>query len=188
MHHGLLPAGRGRHPGRRPRAGDRQSARGARARPRHGLPALHLGPGHDGDREFRARARRAAGGGGLAARDEASSKPSSTRMPFRVPLAAKVSAISAGERQKCEILKQLYLQRRFLILDEPTSVLTPGEADEVLGHAARHGEARRPHRADDHAQVSRGHGVCRRGHDPAARPSRRCGTRLPSSRPTPWPA
>src|SRR5215468_62824 len=55
------------------------------------------------------------------------------RMPFRVPLGAKVSAISAGERQKCEILKQLYLARRFLILDEPTSVLTPGEADEVLG-------------------------------------------------------
>src|SRR3984957_68980 len=55
------------------------------------------------------------------------------RMPFRVPLRAKVSAISASERQKCEILKQLYLERRFLILDEPTSVLTPGEADEVLG-------------------------------------------------------
>jgi simple sugar transport system ATP-binding protein len=55
------------------------------------------------------------------------------RMPFRVPLGAKVSAISAGERQKCEILKQLYLRRRFLILDEPTSVLTPREADEVLG-------------------------------------------------------
>src|SRR5271166_4408618 len=56
-----------------------------------------------------------------------------SRMPFRVPLDAKVSDISAGERQKCEILKQLYLKRRFLILDEPTSVLTPGEADEVLG-------------------------------------------------------
>jgi general nucleoside transport system ATP-binding protein len=55
------------------------------------------------------------------------------RMPFRVPLDAMVSAISAGERQKCEILKQLYLERRFLILDEPTSVLTPREADEVLG-------------------------------------------------------
>jgi general nucleoside transport system ATP-binding protein len=54
-------------------------------------------------------------------------------MPFKVPLDARVSAISAGERQKCEILKQLYLKRRFLILDEPTSVLTPGEADEVLG-------------------------------------------------------
>jgi general nucleoside transport system ATP-binding protein len=55
------------------------------------------------------------------------------RMPFRVPLDAKVSALSAGERQKCEILKQLYLERRFLILDEPTSVLTPQEADEMLG-------------------------------------------------------
>jgi general nucleoside transport system ATP-binding protein len=55
------------------------------------------------------------------------------RMPFKVPLGARVSAISAGERQKCEILKQLYLRRRFLILDEPTSVLTPAEADEVLG-------------------------------------------------------
>jgi general nucleoside transport system ATP-binding protein len=56
-----------------------------------------------------------------------------SRMPFRVSLDARVSDISAGERQKCEILKQLYLKRRFLILDEPTSVLTPGEADEVLG-------------------------------------------------------
>src|SRR3989440_5069407 len=55
------------------------------------------------------------------------------RMPFKVPLDARVSDISAGERQKCEILKQLYLKRRFLILDDPTSVLTPGEADEVLG-------------------------------------------------------
>src|SRR6201992_2178477 len=55
------------------------------------------------------------------------------RMPFKVPLNSRVSDISAGERQKCEILKQLYLKRRFLILDEPTSVLTPGEADEVLG-------------------------------------------------------
>ena len=64
-------------------------------------------------------------------------------MPFRVRLDAKVSSLSAGERQKCEILKQLYLGRRFLILDEPTSVLTPHEADEVLGllHAmARRGE------------------------------------------------
>src|ERR1700733_1954698 len=56
-----------------------------------------------------------------------------SQMPFKVPLNARVADISAGERQKCEILKQLYLKRRFLILDEPTSVLTPGEADEVLG-------------------------------------------------------
>lgn len=54
-------------------------------------------------------------------------------MPFRVALDTPVSALSAGEKQKLEILKQLYLDQRFLILDEPTSVLTPGEADEVLG-------------------------------------------------------
>ncbi|ROT99511.1 ABC transporter ATP-binding protein [Histidinibacterium lentulum] len=56
------------------------------------------------------------------------------QMPFAVPLDQPVRALSAGEKQKLEILKQLYLGRRFLILDEPTSVLTPDEADEVLGH------------------------------------------------------
>ena len=55
------------------------------------------------------------------------------RMPFKVRLDVPVSALSAGEKQKLEILKLLYLEQRFLILDEPTSVLTPGEADEVLG-------------------------------------------------------
>lgn len=55
-------------------------------------------------------------------------------MPFQVPLDQPVRALAAGEKQKLEILKQLYLGRRFLILDEPTSVLTPDEADEVLGH------------------------------------------------------
>lgn len=56
------------------------------------------------------------------------------KMPFRVPLQQPISRLSAGEKQKLEILKQLYLGSRFLILDEPTSVLTPQEADEVLGH------------------------------------------------------
>jgi len=56
------------------------------------------------------------------------------RMPFTVPLDRPVQTLAAGEKQKLEILKQLYLGRRFLILDEPTSVLTPDEADEVLGH------------------------------------------------------
>jgi simple sugar transport system ATP-binding protein len=55
------------------------------------------------------------------------------RMPFKVPLDSHVVSIAAGEKQKVEILKQIYLQRRFLILDEPTSVLTPQEADEILG-------------------------------------------------------
>ncbi|MBU1304585.1 MAG: ABC transporter ATP-binding protein [Alphaproteobacteria bacterium] len=54
-------------------------------------------------------------------------------MPFSVPLDVPVNRLSAGEKQKLELLKQLYLGRKFLILDEPTSVLTPAEADELLG-------------------------------------------------------
>jgi ABC-type uncharacterized transport system ATPase subunit len=54
-------------------------------------------------------------------------------VPIHVPMDVPVSSLAAGERQKLEILKQLYLRRNFLILDEPTSVLTPGEADSVLG-------------------------------------------------------
>jgi len=53
-------------------------------------------------------------------------------MPFQVPLDQPIERLAAGEKQKTELLKQLYLGRRFLILDEPTSVLTPGEADELL--------------------------------------------------------
>ncbi len=56
-----------------------------------------------------------------------------SRMPFRIPLDRPVAELAAGQKQKLEILKQLYLESRFLILDEPTSVLTPGEAEEVLG-------------------------------------------------------
>jgi ABC-type uncharacterized transport system ATPase subunit len=54
------------------------------------------------------------------------------RTPFRIDLDALVRSLAAGERQKLEILKQLYLDNRIIILDEPTSVLTPAEADEVL--------------------------------------------------------
>jgi ABC-type uncharacterized transport system ATPase subunit len=53
--------------------------------------------------------------------------------PFKVDLDTPAAQLAAGQKQKVEILKQLYLDSKFLILDEPTSVLTPAEADEVLG-------------------------------------------------------
>ncbi|MEM6451264.1 MAG: ABC transporter ATP-binding protein [Cyanobacteria bacterium P01_D01_bin.105] len=53
--------------------------------------------------------------------------------PFQIDLNSPVAELAAGQKQKLEILKQLYLKSQVLILDEPTSVLTPAEADEVLG-------------------------------------------------------
>lgn len=54
-------------------------------------------------------------------------------MPFRIPLDRPVTNLAAGEKQKLEIMKQLFLGRRVLILDEPTTVLTPAEAAQILG-------------------------------------------------------
>jgi simple sugar transport system ATP-binding protein len=53
--------------------------------------------------------------------------------PFQVDLDTPAAQLAAGQKQKVEIIKQLYLESKLLILDEPTSVLTPSEADEVLG-------------------------------------------------------
>ena len=77
-------------------------------------------------------------------RSASGSTRSWTTVPFRLDLDAPVARLAAGEKQKLEILKQLYLQRRFVILDEPTSVLTPAEADEVLGLLQRDDAQRAP--------------------------------------------
>lgn len=46
-------------------------------------------------------------------------------VPFQLDPGAPVLSLAAGEKQKLEILKQVWLGRRFLILGEPTSLLTP---------------------------------------------------------------
>ncbi len=44
---------------------------------------------------------------------------------------ARIWQLSVGEQQRVEILKLLYRDAQVLILDEPTSVLTPQESDEL---------------------------------------------------------
>ncbi len=62
---------------------------------------------------------------------EVSSKYGLTIDPFRM-----VGDLSAGERQRVEIVRCLLQNPKMLIMDEPTSVLTPQEV-EVLFHTLR---------------------------------------------------
>ncbi|HEV2950502.1 MAG TPA: ABC transporter ATP-binding protein, partial [Actinomycetota bacterium] len=52
---------------------------------------------------------------------------------FAIDPDAKVEGITVGQQQRVEILKALYRGAEILILDEPTAVLTPQEADELFG-------------------------------------------------------
>ncbi len=51
---------------------------------------------------------------------------------FKIDPWAKVWQLSVGEKQRVEIIKALYRGANILILDEPTAVLTPQEADELF--------------------------------------------------------
>ncbi len=51
---------------------------------------------------------------------------------LRVPLDVPVEKLAVGEQQRVEILKVLSRDVQLLILDEPTSVLTPLEVDELF--------------------------------------------------------
>jgi ABC-type uncharacterized transport system ATPase subunit len=52
---------------------------------------------------------------------------------FAVNPDSRVENITVGQQQRVEILKALYRGADILILDEPTAVLTPQEADELFG-------------------------------------------------------
>jgi len=56
----------------------------------------------------------------------------SRRYGLAVEPRARIWQLSLGEQQRVEILKALYQDARILILDEPTAVLTPQEADALF--------------------------------------------------------
>jgi general nucleoside transport system ATP-binding protein len=57
----------------------------------------------------------------------------STRFGLRVDPRAVVEDLTVGARQRVEILKALYRRVRVLVLDEPTTNLTPQEVDALFG-------------------------------------------------------
>ena len=54
------------------------------------------------------------------------------RLGVRIPLNARVRDLSLGQRQWIEIAKAMLRDARVLLLDEPTSVLTPDEVGELF--------------------------------------------------------
>jgi simple sugar transport system ATP-binding protein len=56
----------------------------------------------------------------------------SQRFGLAVDPRARVDSITVGQQQRVEILKALYRGADILILDEPTAVLTPQEAEELF--------------------------------------------------------
>ena len=56
----------------------------------------------------------------------------SKKYGLKVDPKAKIGQLSVGERQRVEIIKALYRGAQVLILDEPTSVLTPPEVKELM--------------------------------------------------------
>ena len=51
---------------------------------------------------------------------------------FAVDPNARIQEITVGQQQRVEIMKALYRNAEIVILDEPTAVLTPQEAEELF--------------------------------------------------------
>ena len=66
------------------------------------------------------------------ARSKLESRSFRRRYGLAVDPRARIWQLSVGEQQRVEVLKALYQDARILILDEPTAVLTPQEADALF--------------------------------------------------------
>src|SRR5919204_2897630 len=89
---------------------------------------------------------------------------------YRMPVKprARIWQLSVGEQQRVEILKVLYRGARILILDEPTSQLTPQEADDLFATLRLMAAERRTvifisHKLEEVMAVSQRVTVLRRG-------------------------
>ena len=73
--------------------------------------------------------------GGILDRDSTAGRirEISTTYKLEIDPAARVSTLPVGVQQRVEIIKLLYREASILIFDEPTSVLTPQEADQLFG-------------------------------------------------------
>jgi ABC-type uncharacterized transport system ATPase subunit len=95
-----------------------------------------------------------------------------------VPLDAVTSTLTVGERQRLEILRVLYRGAHALLLDEPTAVLSPLEAEDLYAMLRRLAEggvsvAVVTHRLDEVARFADHVTVMRRGRVVLSRPQDR---------------
>lgn len=92
----------------------------------------------------------------------------SRKYGLKINLDAKIWQLSVGEQQRVEILKTLYRDVKLLILDEPTSVLTPIESEELFKSLRNMVELGKSiilitHKLDEALRVSDSITVLRRG-------------------------
>jgi simple sugar transport system ATP-binding protein len=73
----------------------------------------------------------------LPRRARAAAAALADRFDLEVPLERPVAELSPGQRQRAEILRALDRGANVLILDEPTAVLTPGEAHGLFASLRR---------------------------------------------------